>query len=192
MNSIKRKTIIFSGGGSGGHVVQAIAIIQSLSKEEFEVCYIGSYNGIEKKLVESLDLTYFGVSSGKLRRYFSLQNLTDCFRILKGIFQTFFILFKYPKKSSLVFLTGGFVTVPVAISAWIQGKKIILHEQTSRAGLANRVNSFFASKVLISFEESRSFFSHEKVLNLGYPIRDKFYDDGNVSINHDARNILFI
>ena len=79
------KHIVLTGGGTAGHVTPNIALVPKLRELGYEISYIGSYDGIEKKLIEELGIPYYGISSGKLRRYFSLQNFTDPFRVLKGI-----------------------------------------------------------------------------------------------------------
>lgn len=81
------KKIILTGGGTAGHVTPNIALLPSLKEAGYEVFYIGSYTGIEKTLIENLDIPYYGISSGKLRRYKSFKNLTDPFRVIKGYFQ---------------------------------------------------------------------------------------------------------
>ena len=78
------KKIVLTGGGTAGHVTPNIAIIPRLQEMGYEVSYIGTYDGIEKKLIEDVGIPYYGISSGKLRRYFSWQNFTDPFRVLKG------------------------------------------------------------------------------------------------------------
>ena len=78
------KRIILTGGGTAGHVTPNIALLPRLKELNYDIHYIGSYNGIEKELIEQLGIPYHGISSGKLRRYFSLRNFTDPFRVLKG------------------------------------------------------------------------------------------------------------
>ena len=81
------KKIVLTGGGTAGHVTPNIALLPSLKEAGYEVFYIGSYTGIEKTLIEDLGIPYYGISSGKLRRYRSLKNLSDPFRVLHGLFQ---------------------------------------------------------------------------------------------------------
>ena len=80
------KRIVLTGGGTAGHVTPNIALIPELKKEGYEIFYIGSHNGIERKLIEEYGIPYYGISSGKLRRYFDLKNFTDPFRVVKGLF----------------------------------------------------------------------------------------------------------
>ena len=78
------KRIILTGGGTAGHVTPNIALIPALKEKGYEISYIGSYDGIEKKLIEELGIPYYGIASGKLRRYFDLKNFSDPFRVIKG------------------------------------------------------------------------------------------------------------
>ena len=78
------KKIVLTGGGTAGHVTPNIALLKSLRENDFEISYIGSYNGIEKSLIEKENVPYYGIATGKLRRYFDLKNFTDIFRVIKG------------------------------------------------------------------------------------------------------------
>lgn len=166
------KNIIFTGGGSGGHVVPAITLIKSLDKNRYKIHYIGGRKSIEKELTASLGIPYYGIYNGKLRRYFSLENFTDIFKLGIGVLQAFGIMLRFRSKDTLLFSTGGFVSLPAVFAAWLTGKKIFIHEQTSRVGLANKIASRFATKVFVSFEDSVKFFPKEKTLVSGYPLRD--------------------
>lgn len=167
-----KKTIIFTGGGSGGHVVPALTLIDSLKKleDQYQIEYIGGQNSIESELVPEFVGKYHSISTGKLRRYFSIQNFIDLFKVALGTLQSFLILLGKPS-NTLIFSTGGFVSVPVVVAAWLTGKKIFIHEQTARVGLANKIASKFAQKVFISFEESMNFFPQGKTVLSGYPLR---------------------
>ena len=109
------KHIVLTGGGTAGHVTPNIALIPRLKELGYEISYIGSYDGIEKKLIEEMNIPYYGISSGKLRRYFDLKNFTDPFRVLKGFGEAKKLLKQL--KPDVVFSKGGFVTVPVVIAA---------------------------------------------------------------------------
>ena len=109
------KKIILTGGGTAGHVTPNIALLPTLKERGYEVHYIGSKDGIEKKLIQSMNIPYYEISSGKLRRYFDLKNFTDPFRVLKGFSDAKRILKQI--KPDVVFSKGGFVSVPVVIAA---------------------------------------------------------------------------
>jgi UDP-N-acetylglucosamine--N-acetylmuramyl-(pentapeptide) pyrophosphoryl-undecaprenol N-acetylglucosamine transferase len=170
------KTLIFTGGGSGGHVMPGLTILKKINAaNEFDVHYIGGINGIERELVRDFKLTYHPIHTGKLRRYLSLENLKDTWRVFVGLIDAFKVLWKFNRKETLVFSTGGFVCVPVVIAAKLQGKKVFIHEQTSRVGLANKISSIFADKIFISFEDSFKYFDERKTYFSGYPLREECY-----------------
>ena len=177
--------IIFTGGGSGGHVLPAITLINKIQKihPEVEIKYIGGKQGIEKDLLTQANIPYKGISTGKLRRYFSLQNFIDIFKIGFGLLESFFFLLTNKKKGTLLFGTGGFVAVAPVIAAKLCGMKVIIHEQTSRAGLANRICARFADRVFTSFDSSNVYFPAHKVLQTGIPLRDELF-------NNDVRDVL--
>ncbi|MBT3584184.1 MAG: UDP-N-acetylglucosamine--N-acetylmuramyl-(pentapeptide) pyrophosphoryl-undecaprenol N-acetylglucosamine transferase [Halobacteriovoraceae bacterium] len=194
------RVIIFTGGGSGGHVVPGLTLINELQKDiRNKIYYIGSHQGIERSLVENQKIPYYAISTGKLRRYLSLQNLLDIFKVFKGIWDAFWILARFKRNRSLVFSTGGFVSVPVVLAAWFMGKKVFIHEQTSQVGLANKICSLFAQKIYISFEDSLKFFPSEKTEVSGYPLREQLFNSSvgelvisGVNINDISKPILFI
>src|SRR5690554_5541073 len=111
MEVFKMKRIVLTGGGTAGHVTPCIALLPTLTKEGYDIHYIGSYEGIERKLIEEYHIPYYGISSGKLRRYLDIKNFTDPFKVIKGYFEACKILKKL--KPHVLFSKGGFVTVPV-------------------------------------------------------------------------------
>ena len=129
------KKIVLTGGGTAGHVTPNIALMPSLVEAGYEIEYIGSYNGIEKQLIEAENVKYHGISSGKLRRYLSTKNISDIFRVLKGIVQANRQLRKI--KPDIVFSKGGFVSVPVVLAAGHRHIPVIIHESDMTPGLAN-------------------------------------------------------
>ena len=139
------KRIILTGGGTAGHVTPNIALLPALKERGFDIQYIGSYDGIEKKLIEELSIPYHGIASGKLRRYFDLKNFSDPFRVAKGYFQARKLLKQL--KPDIVFSKGGFVTVPVVQAAKGLHIPVIIHESDLTPGLANRLAIPAATKV---------------------------------------------
>ncbi|MBK24217.1 MAG: UDP-N-acetylglucosamine--N-acetylmuramyl-(pentapeptide) pyrophosphoryl-undecaprenol N-acetylglucosamine transferase [Halobacteriovorax sp.] len=193
----KTYEIIFTGGGSGGHVMPTVTLLNEI-KDKYRIGYIGG-SGIEKELIGSLGLSFHTISTGKLRRYISLENLIDVFKVIKGIFDSLFVLLRTSNKKTLVFSTGGFVTVPVVLAAWLLGRRIYIHEQTTQVGLANKIASKFASKVFVSFEDSLKYFPKEKTLVSGYPLRAELFDPSKkpiqyegMTINESTKPLLFI
>ncbi len=187
-----KSTIIFTGGGSGGHVMPALTLINELKNGSFQIKYIGGYQSIERDLVRPYNIEYFPVHNGKLRRYLSIENLKDIFKVFIGLIQSFIILNKFQSKNTLVFSTGGFVSIPVVIAAWFQRKKIYIHEQTSRVGLANKIASQFATKVFISFEESKAYFPKDKTFYSGYPLRADCFSNDNKDVVINGISLLTI
>jgi UDP-N-acetylglucosamine--N-acetylmuramyl-(pentapeptide) pyrophosphoryl-undecaprenol N-acetylglucosamine transferase len=165
------KRIILTGGGTAGHVTPNIALVPRLRELGYDIHYIGSYEGIEKKLIEELGIPYYGIASGKLRRYFDLQNFSDPFRVAKGYFQSRKLLKKL--KPDIIFSKGGFVTVPVVQAAKALHIPVIIHESDMTPGLANKLALPAASKVCCNFPETLSHLPAGKAVVTGSPIRSE-------------------
>ncbi|HLO11437.1 MAG TPA: UDP-N-acetylglucosamine--N-acetylmuramyl-(pentapeptide) pyrophosphoryl-undecaprenol N-acetylglucosamine transferase, partial [Pseudoneobacillus sp.] len=166
---MSKKTIVFTGGGSAGHVTPNIAIINELDKQKWDLKYIGSKKGIEKELINKINIPYYEISSGKLRRYVDLENLIDIFRVLRGCMEARSILKKL--RPQLVFSKGGFVSVPVIIAAKSLRIPIFIHESDMTPGLANKISQRFATKIFTSFEETKKYFPNNQTKVIGSPIR---------------------
>ncbi len=163
------RRIVLTGGGTAGHVTPNLALIPHLQKDGWEIHYIGTSQGIERELVEPVaGVTYHAVRSGKLRRYFSLKNLTDPFRVVVGAWEAQSIIGKL--KPQLVFAKGGFVSVPVAYGAWMHRVPLILHESDITPGLANRLCAPVARVVCTTFPEAARAMG-EKGVCTGTPLR---------------------
>ena len=165
------KHIVLTGGGTAGHVTPNIALIPRLKELGYEISYIGSYDGIEKKLIEEMNIPYYGISSGKLRRYFDLKNFTDPFRVLKGFGEAKKLLKQL--KPDVVFSKGGFVTVPVVIAAGRRKIPTIIHESDMTPGLANKLCLSSASKICCNFPETVNNLPADKAVLTGTPIRQE-------------------
>ena len=163
------KKIVMTGGGTAGHVTPNIALLPNLKKSGFEISYIGSYQGMEKNLIEEQGITYYGISSGKLRRYFNLKNITDPARVVKGFFQAKKLLKKL--RPDVVFSKGGFVSVPVVLAAKTLRIPAIIHESDITPGLANKLAIPAAYKVCCNFPETLKYLPKEKAVLTGSPIR---------------------
>ena len=168
------KKIVLTGGGTAGHVTPNIALIPELQKQGYEVHYIGSYDGIEKKLIEKLNIPYYGISSGKLRRYIDLKNLSDPFKVIKGLAQARRLLGKI--KPDVVFSKGGFVSVPVVIAAKSRKIPCIIHESDMTPGLANKICIPCAQRVCTNFPETLKHLPAEKAVLTGSPIRTELFN----------------
>ena len=158
-----------TGGGTAGHVTPNIALFPTLKEAGYEISYIGSYEGIEKRLIEEQHIPYYGISSGKLRRYFDPKNFSDPFKVIKGLGQAVSLLHKI--KPDLVFSKGGFVSVPVVMAAKICRIPAIIHESDLTPGLANKLAIPSATKVCCNFPETMNYLPKEKALYTGSPIR---------------------
>lgn len=165
------KHIVLTGGGTAGHVTPNIAMIPRLKELGYKISYIGSYDGIEKKLIEELDIPYYGISSGKLRRYFDVKNFTDPFKVMKGLFEAKKLMKQL--KPDVVFSKGGFVTVPVVIAASRKKIPTFIHESDMTPGLANKLSIPFATKVCCNFPETVSHLPADKAVLTGTPIRQE-------------------
>jgi UDP-N-acetylglucosamine--N-acetylmuramyl-(pentapeptide) pyrophosphoryl-undecaprenol N-acetylglucosamine transferase len=172
--SMTKKTIVLTGGGSAGHVTPNIAIIKEIDHQKWNIQYIGSKNGIEKELIEKLNIPYYPISSGKLRRYIDMENVFDIFRVLKGCLEARAILKKI--RPNVVFSKGGFVSVPVIIAAKSLRIPVLIHESDLTPGLANKISQKFATKIFTSFEETKKFFPKDKTMVIGSPIRKEILE----------------
>ena len=165
------KRIVLTGGGTAGHVTPNIALLPKLKELGYDVHYIGSYNGIEKTLMEGCQVPYYGISSGKLRRYFDLKNFSDPFKVLKGFSEASKLLKNL--KPDVVFSKGGFVSVPVVIAAAKQRIPVVIHESDMTPGLANKLSIPAASKVCCNFPETLNHLPKGKAVLSGSPIREE-------------------
>ena len=165
------KHIVLTGGGTAGHVTPNIALIPALKEAGYQISYIGSYDGIEKKLIEELGIPYYGISSGKLRRYFDVKNFTDPFRVLKGFHEAKKLLKQL--KPDVVFSKGGFVPGPGVIAAKKRKIPAIIHESDMTPGLANKLCLSSASKICCNFPETVKSLPQEKAVLTGTPIREE-------------------
>lgn len=167
------KKIVLTGGGTAGHVTPNMALIERLRAENYDISYIGSLNGIEKELIEKMGITYYGISSGKFRRYIDLKNISDPFRVIKGFSQAKKLLKQI--KPDVVFSKGGYVAVPVVFAAKRRKIPAIIHESDMTPGLANKLCIPKAVKVCCNFEETMQYLPKEKAVHTGTPLRKELF-----------------
>ena len=177
-------TFVFAGGGTGGHIYPGLAVCDELrafasqQNQEIKIIWLGNSSGMVKDLVKksgSVD-KFVGIPSGKLRRYFSFKNFTDFFKIFAGFVKSFFVLLK--AKPVVLFSKGGFVSVPPCMAAKLLKIPVLTHECDFTPGLATRLNSLFATKILVSYEETKKFLGEVKAKRCevtGNPVRPVFY-----------------
>jgi len=171
--------VLFSGGGTMGSVMPLLALKNDLQKENAEFLWIGTRKGPEKQVVEKAGIEFKGISAGKLRRYFSFKNFAIPFLMTCGFFQSFFAILKF--KPDIILTAGGFVCVPVVQAGWILRKKIIVHQQDLKVGLANKIMKAFATKITVSFEELKKYFPAKKVVVTGNPVRKMIFSGSKES-----------
>lgn len=172
------KRIVLTGGGTAGHVTPNIALLPRLRQANYDISYIGSLDGIEKKLIQAQEIPYYGISSGKLRRYFDVKNFTDPFRVIKGFAQASKLMKEL--KPDVVFSKGGFVSVPVVMAAKRHHIPVICHESDLTPGLANKLSMPSATKVCCNFPETMKYLPDGKAILTGCPIRKELME-GNRS-----------
>ncbi len=192
---LNQNKIVFTGGGTGGHIYPGLAVadeLKAISKSnnhQIEICWIGCSKGMDKNIVEkatgpdgkpTVD-KFYGIPSGKLRRYFSMKNFSDLFRIAGGLFSAYHILRK--ERPAVLFSKGGFVSVPPCLAARFLHIPVFTHECDFTLGLANRINFKSADCMLVSYEDTKAKLSEadkKRVVVTGNPVRPVFY-------NTDAR-----
>lgn len=170
---MKKGVILLTGGGTAGHVNPNLALINGLRAEGFEIHYAGTADGIERELVKAAGgIKYHIISSGKFRRYFSLKNFTDPFKVLKGVLQAKKLV--KTLKPDVVFSKGGFVSVPVVMGAHKKAP-VVIHESDYTPGLANKIAMRYADRVCVTFEDTLSHVG-SKGVHTGTPVRAALYE----------------
>lgn len=189
------KRIVLTGGGTAGHVNPNIALIGRLKELGYDISYIGSKNGIEKDLIAETGIPYYAISTGKLRRYLDAKNVTDVFRVAKGLADADRLLrFIRP---DVIFSKGGYVSVPVVISSKRHNVPVVIHESDFTPGLANKISFHFAKHICCSFPETLSMLPEDKGIHTGSPIRETLFNgnkDAGLSFTglSDKKPILLI
>lgn len=167
------KSIVMTGGGTAGHVTPNIALIPFLKEKGYNISYIGSKNGIEKELIKNLNIDYYEISTGKLRRYLDLKNISDAFNVLKGVSEATKIIRKI--KPNIIFSKGGFVSVPVVLGGYFNKIPVVIHESDISSGLANKISIPFAKKICVTFPDTLKDLPKEKAVLTGAPIRPELF-----------------
>lgn len=167
------KKIMFTGGGSGGHVTLNLNLIPLFQKNGWQIVYVGSETGIEKELIAKIEgVKYYAIKTGKLRRYFSWQNLKDMFKIPVGVCQAAAIIHK--EKPDIIFSKGGFVSFPVVVGGFLNHRKIFMHESDLTPGLANKMSLPFVSKFFTTFIDTVKYVrTPQKVCYIGPVLSDR-------------------
>lgn len=173
------KRIVLTGGGTAGHVTPNIALLPRLKSLGYEISYIGSYDGIEKKLIQDFDIPYHGIATGKFRRYFDPKNFTDPFRVIKGYNEAKKLLKEI--KPDIIFSKGGFVAVPVVRAAAALNIPAVIHESDMTPGLANKLCIPVADKICCNFPETLQLLPPSKAVLTGSPIREELCQGNKIA-----------
>ena len=188
------KKICLVGGGSAGHVFPALAISSRLLENGWEIEFIGSRSGLERRLLANSALTVREIFSGKLRRYWSFRNFSDVFLVIIGFLQSLFLLWRF--RPDVLFSKGGFVSVPVVFAAAFLRIPTIAHESDYSPGLANRLAAPFLKAFCVTFSDTRLNWFRNRLVHTGNPVRTEFLSAdpkrGKAFIGKNVGNILLI
>ena len=165
MSELKRVLVV--GGGTAGHVIPAKPVIERLMRESISVMFVGTKSGLEKRLIDDLDVIFQSITTGKLRRYLSFENVVDMFRVLTGILQSILIVRRF--NPDVVFSKGGYVAFPIVVAAWVCRVPVVAHESDLTPGLANRLCLPFVRTLCVNFTQTRV--HAKKVVVTGTPLR---------------------
>jgi len=186
-----------TGGGTLGHILPALSVCSELPPET-ELFWIGRNNKNERKLIEDKKIPFYSVCSGKFRRYFSLKNFFDFFKIIISFFQSRKIL--KSERPSVLFSKGGFVAVPVAFAAFSLKIPVITHESDTTVGLATKLIAKRASLICTAYESAAEVLAriNQSLIVTGNPVRkDLFEGDGKKwrsqnKINENEKLVLVL
>lgn len=178
--------IVLTGGGTGGHIIPLIAVARKIKEKalDTEFMFFGPQGKFEKKFMEEEGITIKHIMSGKMRRYFSLLNFVDIFKIPFGIIQALWHLLWFMPDA--IFSKGGCATLPVVIAGWIYRIPILIHESDANPGMANSILAKFSTRVAVSYPSAEKYFPAEQVVITGSPLRD----DINQGDKEKARKIF--
>ena len=165
------KRLVVTGGGTAGHVVPALPIIRAFVDEGVRVDFIGSGSDFERALIAPFPVTYHAIAAGKLRRYFSLENLTDAFKVLLGMIQALWLIGRL--RPDVVFSKGGFVSFPAVFAAWCWRIPVVAHESDLTPGLANRLAMPFVRSLCVIFPATQPDGSTGELVYTGTPVRSE-------------------
>ena len=180
----QRKCVVVTGGGTAGHVVPSLPVIERLLEDDIHVCYVGSKSGLEQQLVNDLDVDFYSITTGKLRRYFSAENVLDAFRVFAGIWQAFKLVRRL--RPVVVFSKGGYVAFPVVVGSWLNRVPVVVHESDVSPGLANRLSLPFLKTLCVNFPSVS--IRAKRTLITGTPVRPALMN-GNSELGRDQLGV---
>ena len=164
-----KRRIVFTGGGTAGHVTPALPLIAHYQAHQWVVDYIGSGVLIERDLILPTGATYHHISTGKLKRYLTWVIILDALKVLLGLCQAFVLLRRL--RPVIIFSKGGYVAFPVVLGGWLNRIPVVIHESDLSPGLANRLSYPFARKVCFTFAETQKRLPVAKAVHTGAPVR---------------------
>lgn len=168
-----QKRLAFTGGGTLGHVMPNLPLMEHYQQEGYTIHYIGSKKGEERAFVEARKIKYHPIRTGKLRRYFDWQNFLDIFNVGLGVVQSFFVLLRLRPK--VLFSKGGYVALPAVVAAWLLRIPIVIHESDRTPGLTTRLSKRFARRICVAFQHATQYFDSNKVEWTGLPVRTALF-----------------
>ncbi len=186
-HNLRLNKILLTGGGTGGSVTPLLALVDKLGKKDFQYLWIGTRKGVEKEMLAKENIKFKAISSTKLRRYFSPLNLLIPFQLVIGFIQSFFIIIKF--RPQWIISAGGFVSVPVVWVGWLLGRKILIHQQDAKAGLANKLMASFARVITVTFEKSLRDYG-KKARWIGNPVRSQKSESQKVRKSFNLKSDL--
>jgi UDP-N-acetylglucosamine--N-acetylmuramyl-(pentapeptide) pyrophosphoryl-undecaprenol N-acetylglucosamine transferase len=180
--------VLISGGGTGGHIYPALAIATRLQvQHQAEILFLGSDDGLEMEIVPGAGFRLATIKAGRLRRYISPQTITGVLRVPLGMFQAIGIVRKF--RADVAFTSGGFVSVPAALAARLNGVPLLMHQQDVPPNLSNRLAAPLAKRISVAFADSLPYFPAKKTVLLGNPVRQAILDVAGTS-PQEARSLL--
>lgn len=164
--------IVLTGGGTGGHLMPLIAVVSKIKEKDptAEFVFIGPVGKMEEEIIGKAGIRMREIHVGKLRRYFSLENFKDFFKVPIGIIQCLYVLLA--EMPDVIFSKGGYASVPVVLVGWLYRIPIMIHESDAIPGMANEVLSKFANRVAVAYPEAEKEFPAAQVVLTGNPVRE--------------------
>lgn len=178
--------IVLTGGGTGGHLTPLVAVADKLRSKlgsEADILYVGSGAELERKIMSEKGIPAKFVVSGKMRRYFSLLNFVDFFKIPIGFVQSLWLLLRF--MPDVIFSKGGYVAVPIVLAAWVYRIPIMIHESDSAPGIANQFLAKFANRIAVAYPSAEEYFPKEKTALVGNPIRFQITEGDPVMLRRE-------
>lgn len=182
--------IVLTGGGTGGHIIPLVAVANKIKEKvgqsggEVQFMFVGPDGKMEQDLMQQAGIPTKRVMTGKMRRYFSILNIVDIFKVPIGVLQSLWVLLVYMPDA--IFSKGGYASVPVVLAGWIYRIPILIHESDSVPGMTNEVLCKLANRVAVAYEEAEENFPAAQVVLTGNPLRD----DINKGDPNEARKIF--